>query len=215
MSAGPRPRPCRTLCLWCAYNSCRNRHWAGPKCQGLARAQWLEDRQAELLPASYFHVVFTLPAPVTEIALSNKPWSDIEAASSLRDRRGSEAAPRSSLPCCIRGVRHFTIERMARMDRLSARLLLARARARPSLSALVHRKAGGSLCRRRAPLRRRAASPSQPPSRGIDPRSAAIDWVVYAKRSPDQSRSSNISAASPIASPSPIIAWSAWMTTDG
>lgn len=54
----------------CAYNSCRNRHC--PKCQGLARAQWLEDRQAELLPKPYFHVVFTLPAPVAEIALSNK-----------------------------------------------------------------------------------------------------------------------------------------------
>jgi hypothetical protein len=42
-----------------AYNSCRNRHC--PKCQGLARAQWLAARQAELLPVPYFHVVFTLP----------------------------------------------------------------------------------------------------------------------------------------------------------
>src|SRR6516164_7769217 len=41
-----------------AYNSCRNRHC--PKCQGLARVQWLADRQAELLPVPYFHVVFTL-----------------------------------------------------------------------------------------------------------------------------------------------------------
>ena len=45
-----------------AYNSCRNRHC--PKCQGLARAKWLADRQAELLAVPYFHVVFTLPAPV-------------------------------------------------------------------------------------------------------------------------------------------------------
>jgi hypothetical protein len=43
-----------------------------PKCQGLARAQWLEDRQAELLPVPYFHVVFTVPAPVAEIAFQNK-----------------------------------------------------------------------------------------------------------------------------------------------
>ncbi len=43
-----------------AYNSCRNRHC--PKCQGLARAEWLEARQAELLPVPYFHVVFTLPS---------------------------------------------------------------------------------------------------------------------------------------------------------
>src|SRR3954467_15928957 len=53
-----------------AYNSCRNRHC--PKCQGLARAQWLEDRQAELLPVPYFHVVFTVPAAVAEIAFQNK-----------------------------------------------------------------------------------------------------------------------------------------------
>jgi hypothetical protein len=54
----------------CAYNSCRNRHC--PKCQGLARAAWLEARQAELLPVPYYHVVFTLPAPAAEIAFQNK-----------------------------------------------------------------------------------------------------------------------------------------------
>ena len=53
-----------------AYNSCRNRHC--PKCQGAARAQWLADRQAELLPVPYFHVVFTLPAPIAAIAFQNK-----------------------------------------------------------------------------------------------------------------------------------------------
>ena len=53
-----------------AYNSCRNRHC--PKCQGLARAQWLADRQADLLPVQYFHVVFTVPAPIAEIAFQNK-----------------------------------------------------------------------------------------------------------------------------------------------
>jgi hypothetical protein len=54
----------------CAYNSCRNRHC--PKCQGQAHAEWLAARQAELLPVPYFHVVFTLPAPVAEIAFQNK-----------------------------------------------------------------------------------------------------------------------------------------------
>src|SRR4249919_3365406 len=53
-----------------AYNSCRNRHC--PKCQGLARAAWLADRQAELLPVPYFHVVFTMPAPIAAIAFQNK-----------------------------------------------------------------------------------------------------------------------------------------------
>jgi len=53
-----------------SYNSCRNRHC--PKCQGTARAAWLAERQAELLPVPYFHVVFTLPAPAAEIAFQNK-----------------------------------------------------------------------------------------------------------------------------------------------
>jgi len=53
-----------------AYNSCRNRHC--PKCQGQARVKWLADRQADLLPVPYFHLVFTLPAPIAEIAFQNK-----------------------------------------------------------------------------------------------------------------------------------------------
>jgi hypothetical protein len=53
-----------------AYNSCRNRHC--PKCQGRAQAAWLAARQADLLPVPYFHVVFTLPAPIAAIAFQNK-----------------------------------------------------------------------------------------------------------------------------------------------
>jgi hypothetical protein len=53
-----------------AYNSCRNRHC--PKCQSLARAQWIEHRQEELLDTQYFHVVFTLPEEVAAIAYQNK-----------------------------------------------------------------------------------------------------------------------------------------------
>ena len=54
-----------------AYNSCRNRHC--PKCQGAAAKDWLAARQAELLPVEYYHVVFTLPGPVADIAYHNKP----------------------------------------------------------------------------------------------------------------------------------------------
>ena len=74
---------CRTEVLggaveWCEhcqythtlYRSCRNRHC--PKCQGLARAQWLEQRRGELLPVEYFHLVFTLPQPLRDIAFYNK-----------------------------------------------------------------------------------------------------------------------------------------------
>src|SRR4051812_40835589 len=53
-----------------AYNSCRNRHC--PKCQGAAAKEWLAERQADLLPAPYFHVVFTLPAAIADIAYQNK-----------------------------------------------------------------------------------------------------------------------------------------------
>jgi putative transposase/transposase-like zinc-binding protein len=53
-----------------AYNSCRNRHC--PKCQGAAAREWLAERQAELLPVPYYHVVFTLPAPLRDIAYQNK-----------------------------------------------------------------------------------------------------------------------------------------------
>src|SRR5437899_2399487 len=74
---------CRTPALggvvqWCGhcryshvqYRSCRNRRC--PKCQGLARAHWLQQRQAELLPVEYFHVVFTVPEPIAAIAFYNK-----------------------------------------------------------------------------------------------------------------------------------------------
>ena len=53
-----------------AYNSCRNRHC--PKCQSGAAKRWLDARQADLLPVEYYHVVFTLPAPIADIAYQNK-----------------------------------------------------------------------------------------------------------------------------------------------
>ena len=53
-----------------AYNSCRNRHC--PKCQAAASREWLAEREAELLPVPYFHVVYTLPAPLRDIAYQNK-----------------------------------------------------------------------------------------------------------------------------------------------
>src|SRR5579864_744128 len=53
-----------------SYNSCRNRHC--PKCQSLARAQWVEKRKAEVLDCEYFHVVFTVPEDIAAIAYQNK-----------------------------------------------------------------------------------------------------------------------------------------------
>ena len=59
---------CRHMVV--AYNSCRNRHC--PKCQGAAARDWLADREAELLPVGYFHLVFTLPAQIADIAFYNQ-----------------------------------------------------------------------------------------------------------------------------------------------
>ena len=53
-----------------SYNSCRNRHC--PKCQAHAAKRWLQARQADLLPVDYYHVVFTLPAPISDMAYYNK-----------------------------------------------------------------------------------------------------------------------------------------------
>jgi hypothetical protein len=53
-----------------AYNSCRNRHCS--KCQGAAAKEWLADREADLLPVPHYHVVFTLPAAIADIAYQNK-----------------------------------------------------------------------------------------------------------------------------------------------
>jgi hypothetical protein len=53
-----------------SYNSCRNRHC--PKCQNSAAKRWLQARQADLLPVEYYHVVFTLPAPISDLAYQNK-----------------------------------------------------------------------------------------------------------------------------------------------
>src|SRR6266702_1525491 len=68
MSAIERCRKCAHTLI--AYNSCRNRHC--PKCQGAAAQQWLAEREAELLPVPYFHLVFTLPARIADIAYQHK-----------------------------------------------------------------------------------------------------------------------------------------------
>jgi hypothetical protein len=65
----------RDQCMQCghqaiSYNSCRNRHC--PRCQGNARARWLAERKHELLPVSYFHIVFTLPHELSALVLQNK-----------------------------------------------------------------------------------------------------------------------------------------------
>ena len=72
-----------------AYNSCRNRHC--PKCQGLARLQWLDDRRAALLPVPYFHLVFTLPRPWRRSPCKTRP-SSTTSCSRPRPRRSAIGA---------------------------------------------------------------------------------------------------------------------------
>lgn len=68
---GGHVEACEDCGYWrIAYNSCRNRHC--PTCQGAAARTWLEAREADLLPVGYFHIVFTLPAEVADIAFQNK-----------------------------------------------------------------------------------------------------------------------------------------------
>ena len=81
-----------------AYNSCRNRHC--PKCQSSAAQRWLDARQADLLPVEYYHVVFTLPAPIADIAYQNKAvvyglLFDVAAETLLQNRRRPQAPGRA------------------------------------------------------------------------------------------------------------------------
>jgi hypothetical protein len=92
-----------------AYNSCRNRHC--PKCQGAAASEWLAEREAELLPVPYFHVVFTLPAQIAAIAYQNRAVV-YELLFKPRPRPHSRSQPRRSISalasascrCCTPGA---------------------------------------------------------------------------------------------------------------
>ena len=80
-----------------SYNSCRNRHC--PKCQSSAAQRWLEARKADLLPVEYYHVVFTLPAPIAASRTRTRPWStallfDVARRRAADDRRRPEAPRR-------------------------------------------------------------------------------------------------------------------------
>ena len=97
-----------------SYNSCRDRNC--PKCQGLARAQWLEDRQAELLEVPYFHVVFTVPAEIEVIAFQNQTVVyDILFRAASETLRTIAADPKhlgaerlASSVCCTAGGQSLT-----------------------------------------------------------------------------------------------------------
>jgi Transposase zinc-binding domain len=99
-----------------AYNSCRNRHC--PKCQGAAARQWVAEREAELLPAPYYHVVFTLPASIGAIAFQNKAAVyDLLFRTAAETLTAIAADPKhlgariGLSPCCTPGARRSPIIR--------------------------------------------------------------------------------------------------------
>jgi len=88
-----------------SFNSCRNRHC--PKCQGAAARKWLAEREAELLEVGYFHLVFTLPAAVADIAWQNKAVvydllfkASAEAVLTIAADPKHLGCPRSASPPC-------------------------------------------------------------------------------------------------------------------
>ena len=197
-SAAPN---CGTIRI--AYNSCRNRHC--PKCQGAARAAWLAERQAELLPVPYFHVVFTLPAAAAEIAFQNKAAGlrhpvqgggrdaahdrRRSAPSRRRDRlrrRAAHLGPEPAAPSArpLPRPRRRPVAGRHALGLLPARLLSAGAGAVAACSAGCSWKSCGPPSMP-AGWRSSAHSPGLPTpasSPAAWPSCGAVEWVVYAKR---------------------------------
>jgi Transposase zinc-binding domain len=210
-----------------AYNSCRNRHC--PKCQGAAAKEWLADRAAELLPVAYYHVVFTLPAPIADIAYQNK--AEIYA---ILFRAAAEtlltiaADPRhlgaraASPPCSTPGALRSPITRTSTAScRAAASRSMARAGSRAgrasSCPCACSRgcSAGWSWSSWRRRMRPAASnssattrrSPSTMPSRPIWRHCARSSGsFMPSGRSPGQRRCWRICRATPTASPSPTAA---------
>ena len=185
-----------------AYNSCRNRHC--PKCQAPAARRWLAAREADLLPVEYYHVVFTLPAPIAELAYQNKAviyglLFDVAAATLLHDRRRSPSPGRAhrrhpraahlgfGVDAPSARARHCpgrrAVGRWPAVDRLPAWLLPAGARAvrlfrRRFCEELLRLHGAGRL-----QLFNHCAALADPAAfaRWLAPLRRS-EWVVYAKR---------------------------------
>jgi len=115
-----------------SYNSCRNRHC--PKCQGAAAKQWLAAREADLLPVPYYHVVFTLPAAIADIAYQNKTViydllfkASAETLTTIAADPSTSASASASLGSPYLGLRHDPSS--ARPHDRAGRRYLARRRA--------------------------------------------------------------------------------------
>jgi len=132
-----------------SYNSCRNRHC--PKCQAAASREWLADREAELLPVDYFHLVFTLPAPLRDLARS----VEVERLGRAHDRVGRRL-----------------VERWHALDLVPAEVLRACRRALGTVPRPLPRHAGSGARREPPPWRAHNRPPHPreiPIARGTPP----------------------------------------------
>ena len=184
-----------------AYNSCRNRHC--PKCQGAAAREWLAAREADLLPVGYFHVVFTVPTEIADIAFHNKAaMYDLlfRAASetmltiaadptpSRRSHRRHRRAPHlgvgndapSAHPHDRAGRRHLA--RWRPLGLVAACLPAAGPCSCQAVPPGLPDRAARAACERSASLLRRTSRAGR--SAGVPPPPGAAaeeEWVVYAK----------------------------------
>lgn len=181
-----------------AYNSCRNRHCR--KCQGLARAEWLAHRQAELLPVPYFHVVFTLPTLAGEIAFQTKA-----AVYAMQFRAAAEtltaadprhlgaqigvtavsipgAGPCSTIHTFVAWCQMAAPRSTARAGSLAAPASSAGTRALAPVSSTVPPEPPGGIRCRRTAFFGNLAGMAEPTAfaAGLD-QLRRIEWVVYAK----------------------------------
>ena len=185
-----------------SYHSCRNRHC--PKCQARAAQRWLEARQADLLPVEYYHVVFTVPAPLSAIAYTNKAaiyrlLFDVAAQTLLTiaaDRRhlGAQIGATLVLHTWGSAMTHHphvhgivpsggTVPGWRPLGSVPARILPAGARALAFVPPPFHRGTGEIAPCRSAALLRRARVPAEPAAfaRWLAPL-RSCESVVYAKR---------------------------------
>ena len=212
-----------------SYNSCRNRHC--PKCQSGARDKWIVARQSELLPVAYVHVVFTLPHQLAPLALQNKKvlygLLFRASAETLLEVAGDPAisAPTSaSLPSCIPGVKIFWLIRTSTVSfQPEVSRPTAPAGSIPAIpSSCPSTYSVASFAASSSPLSNddssNANSPSPDPFKPLEnekafrsflrPCSVRTGSSMPNRPSAVPIMSSAISPATPIASPSPTIAWS-------
>ena len=211
-----------------AYNSCRNRHC--PKCQGAAAREWLAEREAELLPVPYYHVVFSLPAQIADIAYQNKAVIyDLLFKASSETMLTIAADPKhlgarigflSVLHTWGSAMTHHPHVHMivpgGGFSQRREQVALVPPALLPGGARAVSNCSAGCSCTSSAPLIRPVSCSSSASMPGLSIRKPSLPisshcatqngWSIASAHSAARRRSCAISRATPIASPSPIAA---------